>query len=257
MPKVNGCAPTASDRQPVFLDGSNLILGVVPGGSPSVYSFACLFEALSSKGYEVGAVFDYSIRYHLKKRGVPGEWDALDRLRAASSGAIGMARYADAPLLTAANAANGYVVSHADIYLDWTSSSASRPKLILVSCVNDMLTFHFPDEEPKSFSVRLPDSVTLFGQRFVVPPRSQAKAPSESDDLKGAYAMEILSSSDQTSHSMEARLIVFALDASGSMWSDEYGARETYDKRRKGEHLTEVLRDTFERFKTSTVSKSF
>lgn len=57
--------------------------------------------------------------------------------------------------------------------------------------------------------------------------------------------------------SIEARLIVFALDASGSMRNPEENACATFDGRRKSDHLTEILRRTVDRLLKSTARDSF
>ncbi|HEX8243440.1 MAG TPA: hypothetical protein VF541_08095, partial [Longimicrobium sp.] len=101
---------------PAFLDGSNLLLNVSSDGLPSVFIFACIFDALRERGFAPTAAFDDSIRHHLNKLGVPEEWDTLTRLRVASRGAITMAPWADGPVLVSAEAAGGYVVLHGDRY---------------------------------------------------------------------------------------------------------------------------------------------
>jgi hypothetical protein len=231
---------------PAFLDGSNLLLNVSSDGLPSVFIFACIFDALRERGFAPTAAFDDSIRHHLNKLGVPEEWDTLTRLRVASRGAITMAPWADGPVLVSAEAAGGYVVLHGDRYKDVLAKRGKLPKMIRVLALGDQLSFTFVGDEARSFAIRIPDTITLFGEHL----RRRL-------NNGGSRAMEILPSENQLVQSLEARLIVFALDASGSMHRDEDGARQTYDGRRKSEHLSEVLRGVVERLKVSNVRNSF
>ncbi len=241
-----------------FLDGSNLLLNVSSDGLPSVFIFACIFDVLREQGFAPTAAFDDSIQHHLRKRGVPEEWEVLTRLRSVSRGAITMTPYADAPLLVSAEAVGGYVVLHGDRYKEH-AKRRKLPKLIRVLALGDQLSFTFPRDEDRSFAVPIPDTVELFGERLSrrASDAGQGQAATAQQEEGDDTGMEILPSENQLVQSLEARLIVFALDASGSMHRDEDGARETYDSRRKSEHLSEVLRGVVERLRQSNVRDSF
>lgn len=241
------------------MDGSNLLLNVSSDGLPSVFIFACIFDALRERGYAPTVAFDDSIRHRLNERGVPGEWDALTRLRSASRGAITMTPYADDPVLVIAEAAGGYAVQHGDRYRDILAKRGRLPKMIRVLALGDHLSFTFPGDEARSFAIRIPETITVFGECFSRRANAvgHGRAVSGQNGYGDDRALEILPSENQLVQSLEARLIVFALDASGSMHRDEDGARQTYDGRPKSEHLSEVLRGVVGRLKESNVRNSF
>lgn len=231
-------------KKKVFLDGTNLLLNAKLEGRPSCYVFAAIVDLLTRKGYECHGFFDDSIRHRLREAGAPEEWEPLDRLIKQSAGRLQTMPFADRPLIETAIRKNGYVANHSDRYADLAKEFPKLPPVIRVICIAGRITLTFTHPQVQH-SADLPDELELYGVRFSKPRAQNGGAP----------VTCVLGPTGLTK-SLEARLIVFALDASGSMWNEEDDAKKTFDGRTKSEHLREILRDTMTRFGKSNIRNS-
>ena len=225
----------------VFLDGSNLLLNVTLDGKPSCFLFASIFASLTLKGYDCSSIIDQSIRYRLDEKGAASEWPLLEKLVQASSGSLVFVPESDPPLITMALETNAYVANHSDRYRKEFDKFGKLPPLIRVTFTSGVLSVNFTDNPSLTYAETLGNEVELFGTKLT----------------PQGVIMNILAPESPLSQSLEARLIVFALDASGSMSNEADGARNTFDRRMKSEHLSEVLKTTIARFGECNVRDSF
>lgn len=235
----------------LFLDGSNLLLGVTQTGVPSVHMLANIYDALTKKGYECFVIFDQSIPYLLEKKARLEERQLLISLIARSHGVFTLEPVADPHLLSKAAASGGTVVNHSDRYRTWTSAfPQGMPPVMNVSYSGGYLTFYSKAEPTETFSVELQDELILFELRI----RSNSSV--DDQPINGGN-MRILPTENVDSSSTDARLIVFALDASASMWHpDDQNSRDSYDGEFKSKHVTKLLKDTMSRLTRSNVRSS-
>lgn len=243
----------SAKKRKAFIDGTNILLGLEQGGKPSVLLFGNIIDALQKQDFDVIAIFDNSVRYHLEKRGAGAEWDKLQELARASDGQISFSQQADPHLLAMADALRdqkAVVVSYTDRYRTWTTLfPKGLPDIVRVQYLGGMLSFAFGGAKPVAIPVKT--DLTLFGVRLDAPTPGKRRFESAG---KGE---RVLTSRDRTSTTLRARLIVFALDASGSMFNKADGACQTFDGRRKSEHLAEIFKDAVCRLAQSKSSASF
>jgi Mg-chelatase subunit ChlD len=230
-----------------FFDGSNLTLGLASRSKrEGIFLFCVAFKYLSDIGFKCTAFFDQSVfRMHAKK--FPQEdISLLDCLIRASNGDIAKVGYTDDLLLTQATKASGYVVSHTDKYRTWTDKTQLPvPPVIRVKHAGSRIYFDPENAALAPFSITIPSTVELFGIRV------------EHNEEEDGVLIEKPELAPTGGISLTGRLIVLALDASGSMCNRENGANDTYDGRFKSDHLNEVLRDTIRRLARSNVRDSF
>jgi uncharacterized protein YegL len=236
-----------------YLDGSNLVLGLGrKKESSGVFYFSVMLRHLIDLGFACTALFDKSIFDKLRQRSAPEEEiNLLERLIHASDGQLARVGYTDDLLLSLATQTSGCVISHRDKYRTWTrKTQLALPSVIRVGKAGSRLAFTSEDNSFSIPDVEIPVSVKLFGQSVVdgQPNNSQYE---ESDTLN--HSVELAPGDD---YSPQGRLIVFVLDASGSMWREADGANETYDGKLKSDHLNQVLRDTIARFSRAAARNS-
>jgi len=259
MNKAFSTPRTGSENRQVerkaFVDGSNILLGLLESGRPSVLLFASVVTELSKRGFDVYSFFDQSIGHHLGQRGCPEEWTKLRALVDASDGRITLHVQADPHLLSKASAyrdENAVVVNTTDRYRTWTSQFPDGlPAVVRMSYSAGLLSFHFEDGSVPPFSVPVPAENSLYGVRL-------SNGLSTTSEQGGSMSTEkILIAKDRTSRTMKARLIVFLLDGSGSMCNPNDGAQNTFDGKKKSEHLQGIFRQTVEALNKSNARGSF
>lgn len=242
-------------RRKAFVDGSNILLGLLESGRPSVSIFAHVVAELSKREFDVFSFFDQSIRYHLEQRRCHDEWQKLQALVDASDGRITLHVQADPHLLSKAAAYKGeraVVVNTTDRYRTWTSQfPGGLPAVVRVSYAAELLSFHFEDRSLQPFSVHVDKEISLYGMSV----RGDRSTVSEQE---GTMTTEtILVGKKRTRKTMKSRLIVFLLDGSGSMCNPSDGAENTFDGKQKSEHLQNVFRETVVGLNKSNASGSF
>lgn len=243
---------TRVGQRTAFVDGSNVLLGLLEGGYPSVSIFAHVIVELTQRDFDVYSLFDQSIRHHLEQRGCPAEWHKLQALVDASDGRITLHVQADPHLLSKAYSSNGVVVNTTDRYRTWTSQFPDGlPAVVRVSYAAELLSFHFEDGSLPPFSIRVNQQLSLYG----------VSLHSDCSTVSGQGATmtteRILESGDRLSRTMKARLIVFVLDGSGSMCNASDGAQNTFDGKEKSQHLQSVFAETVNALNKSNARGSF
>lgn len=241
----------------LFVDGSNVLLNLRPNGQPSVAVFLAVLEGLRSRGFTVVAIFDQSIRYLLEQAGVPAEWPVLERAAAESKGTITFDVEADPHLLAAAIESSGAVVNHSDRYKKWLTIFGRLPPLVRVGLVGDRLTFNFEDGSEPPFAIKLEKSKD--GGTPATKTANVEKSRDVASSLQGETKVteKLLKSTRRQDQTLKARIIVFALDASGSMFNPEEDGYNTHDGASKGEHVVRELRAAVDRMCACNVSHSF
>lgn len=244
--------PETSDMStsPTYvLDGSNVCQW--SRGRLSLSPLLACLLALTRRGESWFCYFDANILHVLGERAEVGEQQVLESMIATSremfcvvTGGI----QADPFVLQDADKTNAKIISN-DQYTKyqhrypWLAARDSG-RLLKGSVVRDVVTI--PDlelYEPLQSVDTLRDLLAGLaadpGHRS--PTTMSRILPAETGAIK----------------SIEARLIVFALDASGSMCNAHEGACATFDGRRKSDHLKEILRGTIERLARSAAGDSF
>lgn len=242
----------------LFVDGSNVLMNLRLNGLPSVAVLLFAIKTLESRGYLVATIFDQSIQHLLARVGAASEWAQLQKATEQSKGAITFVVNADSSLLAAARESNGAVVNHSDRYRDWKERFGELPPLIRVGLTSDMLTFLFEDNKVTPFAVSLPQTLIRSDVGEAEPPNA-SKVTKRETTTKGVGGMSerLLKSNNRRDETLRARLVIFALDASGSMFNMEHGGYETYDGMSKGSHVLRELRSAVHRMCASKVSNSF
>lgn len=236
-------------QRKIFMDGSNILLSLLHNGKPSLAAFITAYSALKDRGFDVYAIFDQSVRYRLEEKNAGEEWPKLEDLVHSSSGKISLEVNADPHLLSLALSCDGLVANHSDRYTKWKQQFGRLPAIIRVSLLAESISFSFDDDSVIPFAVTLDTSITLF---------VDVPASSTAITLKGAnMAEKLLTSRNRSDMDLTARLVVFALDSSGSMFNATEGALETHDGRPKSAHLLEIFRGVVEVMVKSNVSSSF
>lgn len=232
----------------LFVDGSNILMKLRPNGRPSYAVFLAMFNELKERGYKVCAIFDQSIRYLLEKEGASSEWALLEREAATSKGEITFEVEADPHILAAAIATNGAVVNHSDRYRKWVARFGLLPPIVRVGLIGELLTFNFEDESVPPFAVKFSSLAKPN------PPQQGADIPTQQEINMTERLLR--SNRRQDQGILKARLIIFALDSSGSMFNRQDGGYRTWDSRSKADHLIAELRSAVERMCNCKVSHS-
>jgi len=254
-PAHNESRPATGTPRKAFVDGANLLLNLLENGKPSTLVFANVLDTLMKHDFDVVAIFDQSIRYHLRRCGCTAEWKKLQRLADASNGRVCFQVQADPHLLAMADACrkeNAVVVNHTDRCKTWISQFPNGlPELVRVQYAAGLLSLVFEKSSHCPISVPIDRGLKVYGVSL------SEDAANGADQGSARRTEKILASRDRTSRTLRARLIVFVLDASGSMFNDADGACKTFDGRRKSAHLTEVFKDSVSRLARSKSSPSF
>jgi uncharacterized protein YegL len=230
-----------------FFDGSNLALGLAARSKrEGIFLFCVVFKHLTNMGFKCTAFFDQSVLRVREKKFPQEDISLLDGLIRASNGDMAKVGYTDDLLLTQATKASGYVISHTDKYRTWTNKTQlPTPPVIRVKRAGSNIYFDPENSTLAPFSITMPSDVELFGIKI------------EYKEEEDGALIEKPELAPTGGISLTGRLIVLALDASGSMCNRENGANDTYDGRFKSDHLNEVLRDTIRRLARSNVRDSF
>lgn len=223
------------NRMEYAIDGSNALLNLIVDGKPSVRAFARLLMTLEERSHPFRLFFDNSITNRMNEKGVSDDWL---RLRAALQNAGIKPHYApvaDGPIEEYC-AQNGAALINAHDKID---SWRRKPKIIHRARVGRM---------KNKLQLELRDSRGQFvltaplGEPFAF--GGMAFAPIGAAEV----ALETRLNRDELAPSLaEATLLVFALDASGSM------SEPAHDGRSKSEVLNALMIQTFDRLRKSRI----
>ncbi len=220
------------------IDGSNALLNLIVDGKPSVRAFARLLILLEERGHPFRLFFDNSITNRMNEKGVGDDWL---RLRAALQNAGIKPHYApraDGPIEELC-AQNGAALINAHDKID---SWRRKPKIIhraRVGRIKNKLQVELRDSRGQ-FVLTAP-----LGEPFAF--GGMAFAPVGATEV----TLETRLNRDELAPSLaEATLLVFALDASGSM------LQPAHDGRTKSEVLNTLMIQTFDRLRKSRIGEA-
>ncbi|MCA0215559.1 MAG: VWA domain-containing protein [Proteobacteria bacterium] len=219
------------------IDGSNVLLGLRLDGAPSVRLFARLIAGLRQRGDELQLYFDNSTVHRMRDHDRLAEWHALQGALESEGIKPSFASRADVPIEEFCARTGAALINTTDKIDSWER----KPKVIHRASVRQArgpILVGLRDNKGQFVtSLDASGAFTFGGMEF------GALAPSSVVLDRKIYVEE----HGQTGVP-EAALIVFALDASGSMRSPD-----TWDGRSKADHLNEVMKSAFSRLRASNV----
>jgi hypothetical protein len=222
------------------IDGSNVLLGLRLNHKPSHRLFARLLHSLQERGVGFQVFFDNSIERLMAKEGLAAEWTAL-RGSLATAGVIPtFASRADPLIESFCSTQDAWVINSSDKMDSWNTRPSqihrvrahrnrNMLQLALIDDVTGKFVFHTTAHEAFHFGgVEFPSlNINNAVLETLIAPDTQFSSPAA-----------------------EGTLLVFALDASGSM-----GETNSYDGRPKTLHLNDTVKASIVRLRNSRIAE--
>lgn len=222
------------------IDGSNVLLGLRLNKKPSERLFARLLAALAARGDECQVFFDNSIKPKMAQQGLSAEWRLLESSLVGAGVAPLYASRAD-PLIEAYCKSNGAAVINSGDKMDSWNTRPSQIHRARVHRNRNMLQLALIDDATGKFvfHVSAHDQFEFGGVQF--PALNAQNTTVES---------MIAPDTQYSSVAAEGTLLVFALDASGSM-----AQTNSFDGRPKSDHLNDIVKKAIARLRSSRIGE--
>jgi uncharacterized protein YegL len=218
------------------IDGSNVLLGVRLNKKPSTRLFACLLSKLKEDGTVFQLFFDNSIETKMAQAGLSSDWIALRDAMTLAGIQPEFASRADPLIERFCRAPGTAVINSTDKMDSWNTrpnqihrARARRNKQTVRIALMDAYT------GKTVLSVAAHAAFEFGGVRFP-----------KLDDRDALVDQLIAPDTEYATAVQEGTLLVLALDASSSMTTTN-----SFDGRKKSDHLNDVVKSSIERLKNS------